>query len=166
MASKQNAKDDSVITLTQDSYDELKAELEKRKNEEREKIANEIAAARELGDLSENYPYVVAMQKKEMNENRIAELEVMLKDAKVVQTSNSTSVVTIGAKVQIKNLKTNSSRKVVLAGSEETQTADPSEGKISVDSPIGRAIFKAKSGETVEVETPAGNTQYKIEKIF
>ncbi|MCA9386606.1 transcription elongation factor GreA [Candidatus Dojkabacteria bacterium] len=165
MARKKAQKDEELIQMTQASYDELVKELEFRKTTERENIAKEISAARELGDLSENHAYTVAMEKKDINENRISDLESLIKNVQIVKTSSSTSLVTIGSKVQITNLKTKKSREVTLTGSEQTEAADPSEGKVSKDSPIGSAILNARKGDIVHVKLPIGTVEYKIDKV-
>lgn len=154
-----------LIELTQDAFNELQEELNHRKTTLRDEIATSIAEARDLGDLSENHPYKVAMEKRELNENRIVDLESMLKNAHVVSSSTSTDVVTIGKTVVLVNKKTKKARTFVLVGSEVTESADPKLGKISVDSPIGKAIFKAKLGDVVTVELPAGNIEYEIREI-
>lgn len=157
--------EEDQIEMTQDAFDELSKELQYRKDILREEIAKEIAEARELGDLSENHAYSVAMEKKEQNENRITELEDMLKKAKVV-TSAAGNVVRVGKTVEIENLERKEKRIVTLVGSEETQSAEPNEGKISVDSPIGKAILNAKVGDEVEVHLPSKVVKYKIIKFI
>ena len=151
--------------MTQGSYDELVKELEFRKSTERENIAKEISAARELGDLSENHAYTVAMEKKDMNENRISDLESLIKNVQIVKTAGSSTLVTIGSKVTVTNLKNKKSRTLILTGSEQTEAADPSEGKVSIDSPIGKGILNAKKGDIVHVELPIGTVEYKIDKV-
>lgn len=157
--------EEDQIEMTQDAFDELSKELQYRKDILREEIAKEIAEARELGDLSENHAYSVAMEKKEQNENRITELEDMLKKANVV-TSSAGNVVRVGKTVEIENLERKEKRIVTLVGSEETQSAEPNEGKISVDSPIGKAILNAKVGDEVEVHLPSKVVKYKIIKFI
>ncbi len=165
MSRKKSQQEDEVIQMTQASYDELVKELEQRKTIEREEIAKEISAARELGDLSENHAYTVAMEKKDMNENRITDLESLIKNVQIVKASSSNSIVTIGSKVKITNLKNKQSKDIVLTGSEETEAADPREGKISIDSPIGQAILNSKKGDVVHVDLPVGQVEYKIDKV-
>lgn len=165
MARKSTKQEEEIIQMTQQAYDELVKELEERKTTEREEIAKEIAEARELGDLSENQPYTVAMERKDMNENRISDLESLIKNVQIVKASSSTSMVTIGSTAVITNLKTKKDRTVILTGSEETEAADPREGKISKDSPIGRAILNAKKGDIVHVDLPVGQVEYKITKV-
>jgi transcription elongation factor GreA len=163
-AANKNA-DVAVIEMTQSAYDELVKELEERKTLERDKIAKAISDARELGDLSENHAYTVAMEQKEMNENRIEDLEELLKNVHIVSNNNSTKVVTIGKSVQITNLETKKSKTVTLVGSEQTEAADPTKGMISIDSPIGKAIQNASVGDKVVVVLPAGQVEYKIDKF-
>jgi transcription elongation factor GreA len=98
---------DDVLEITKEAFEELQTELEQRKNKLREEIAAEIKEARELGDLSENHAYSTAMEKKELNENRIAELESMLKNAKVASGSKSSKVARVGRSIEILNKKTN-----------------------------------------------------------
>lgn len=155
-------KQSAIIEMTKASYDELVKELEYRKIKEREAIANEIAEARALGDLRENHAYTVAMERREYNENRINVLEDLIKEVVIVKDSASTKVVTIGKSVKIKNKKTGQERVVILAGSEEAEAADPREGKISIDSPIGVALNKSQIGAVVTVSLPAGEVEYEI----
>lgn len=160
------AKETNMIKMTQEAYDELVKELEMRKTEEREKIAKAIADARELGDLSENHSYTIAMEDKDLNESRISDLEELIKNVQIVTSDDTpSSIVSIGSTVSIKNLATTQVKKVHIVGGQETEAADPEVGKISSDSPIGSAIMNRKVGDTVEVSLPAGITKYKIEKI-
>lgn len=160
---------ENQITMTQDSFDELSKELEYRKNDLRTEIAEEIAAARELGDLSENHAYTVAMEKKEMNENRINELESILALVYIVEENSKTAndnFVNVGESVELENIENKQKRVVTLVGSEESKAANPAEGKISTDSPIGRAVYNSKIGDIVEVSLPSGKViQYKINKF-
>ncbi len=162
---KRKATELEVIEMTQEAYDELVKELEFRKTDERNNIAKEISDARELGDLSENHAYTIAMEKKDINENRISDLEDLIMRVKIVKASSSNSVVTIGKPVVIVNTKTKTPKTVTLVGSEKTEAADPSEGKISIDSPIGSALHNAKLGDVFEVELPSGKVEYKVDKF-
>jgi transcription elongation factor GreA len=163
-AKKATQTTENVLTMNQDSFDELKKELENRINNVRKDIADEIKAAMELGDLSENHAYTVAMDKKEMNENRILELEDILAIAKIVTSNTSDNVVNIGEPVELQNLETKESRVVILVGTEESKTANPLEGKLSIDSPVGKAIHNAMIGDTVDVVLSKGVVKYKITK--
>lgn len=152
-----------IIIITKESYDELVNELDYRQNVLREQIADEISTARQLGDLSENHAYSVAMEKKELNENRIKDLEIMIKKSKIVSESDTKgNLVRMGRTVEIENQQNKRKRIVKLVGSEETQSAAPEEGKISVDSPIGMAITNSKVGDVVEVALPTGKVPFKI----
>jgi transcription elongation factor GreA len=153
---------ETTLKMTHSSYDDLVSELENRKEVLRKDIADEISAARELGDLSENHAYTVAMEKKEMNENRILEIEDILAVVEIVNENTSNNIVEVGDSVEILNLENDEKRTVTLVGSEETKAANPLEGKISVDSPIGKAIYNAQIGETVDVSLPLKKIQYKI----
>lgn len=156
----------NLMKMTQDAYEELVSELQMRKTNEREKIAQAIADARELGDLSENHSYTIAMEDKDLNESRINDLEELIKNVDIISTKGTPStIVSIANTVTVKNVATGQSRKVHIVGSQETEAADPEAGKISVDSPIGKAIMNKKLGDVVEVSLPAGVTKYKIEKI-
>jgi|SRR5690606_9365438 len=164
MAKNRKAKtnDQNALQMTQSAYDELVRELEHRKTTLRKEIADEISAARELGDLSENHAYTVAMEKKEMNENRILEIEDILAIVEIVNESVEDDTVNVGDTVEILNVESNEKRIVTLVGSEETKAANPLEGKISVDSPIGKALHNAKIGESVDIVLPMKTTTYKI----
>lgn len=160
-----NDTDNTIIEMTQEAFDELRDELNHRKTALREEIAEEISEARSLGDLRENHAYTVAMEKRERNESRITELESLIKTVEIVKEKSSSKVVSIGKKVKIKNLETKAEREVILAGTEETEAADPREGKLSINSPLGQALHNAKVGETVSVETPVGEVKYEIVSI-
>lgn len=152
-----------VIEITKESYDELVSELDYRQNVLRSQIADEISAARQLGDLSENHAYSVAMEKKELNENRIKDLEIMIKKSKIISESEiKGNVVRMGRTIEIENIQSKRKRIVKIVGSEETQSASPEEGKISIDSPIGMAVNNSKIGDEVEVSLPTGKVMYKI----
>lgn len=158
------AKKDELV-ITQEAYDEFKVELKYRTEDLRDEIAKEIAEARELGDLSENYAYSIAMEKKEINENRILELEDMIKNAKVVKNSKNNKVVRVGTTLEIENLDNATRKTVTLVGSEESKSAEPGEGKISSDSPIGSAILNAREGDVVTVKLPTKDIKFKILKL-
>ncbi len=163
---RKNGKIENVeMKLTQDAYNALQSELDHRITVLRKEIADEIAAARELGDLSENHAYQVAMEKKEMNENRILEIEDILAIAVIAKESTSDNNVSIGEKVEIQNLENKQKRTVTLVGTEETKAANPLEGKLSVDSPMGKALYNAKVGDTIEVVLPNKKVLYKVLKL-
>jgi transcription elongation factor GreA len=157
--------DQEVLMLTQQGYDKLVEELEHRKTVLRDEIASEIKQARDLGDLSENQAYADAMERKEMNEARIESLEYMISIAQVVSASTNDKIVNIGHTIEIQKVG-GPKKTVTLVGKESTQEGNPAIGKISVDSPVGKALNMAQVGDTVNVKSPAGEVKYKILRIL
>ncbi|KKQ92257.1 MAG: Transcription elongation factor GreA [Candidatus Azambacteria bacterium GW2011_GWA2_39_10] len=146
--------------LSQEGIETLKKELQELKTKKRQEIAKRLQEAKDLGDLSENAEYFEAKEAQSLNENRIAELEELLKNAVVIKTPSAEDVVRIGSTIETKS---NSNTEVFsLVGSAE---AKPQEGKISNESPLGRAFLGKKAGDEVEVKTPGGIVKYKIIKI-
>ncbi len=145
--------------LTSDGIAELEAEL-KVLIESRPEVAERIKTAREFGDLAENAEYSSARQDQERAEGRIAEIEHILKNAQVIIQPKKKDVVELGNVVVLKSGTV--SKEFTIVGSVE---ADPLEGKISDESPIGKALLGKKLGEDVEIQTPVDTTTYKIEKI-
>lgn len=143
--------------ITEDGLKKIKEELEDRKVVVRQGIANSIKEAKEQGDLSENAEYSEAKRQQAENEARIAELEFMLKESTVVSRGKATGEVQIGSKVKVKF--NGSEMKFQIVGSNE---ADPSNFKISNESPMGKAFLGKKSGDKVQVETPSGKIGYEI----
>jgi len=150
------------IYLTEEGYKKLKIELENLVTKKRKEIAQKIKTAKEYGDLSENAEYSEAKDEQAFVEGRIAELEHILKNAKVVTNKGSQSceVVDVGCTVYVHLEGTDYQYKIV--GSAE---ADPEQGHISHESPIGKALLGKRIGDEVEVEIPAGKIRYKIKKI-
>lgn len=147
------------LLLTKEGLEKLQKELGELKTVRRPAVVSRIQAAKELGDLSENAEYDDARNEQSFVEGRIQELEAMLKRAKVVDKTGNGEV-SMGSNVTVTN-----KGKVLtfeIVGSTE---ADPSSGKISQESPIGKALFGHKAGDQVEVVTPAGKALYKIVKI-
>ncbi len=147
------------VLLTQAGLDELKAELEDLKTKKRPDAVKRLADARELGDLSENSEYAAAKDDLAFIDGRIAELEDILHVAKVVESSDN-STVGIGCKVRL-DIKGREEHFVVVGEWE----ADPAQKKISHESPLGKALMGKAVGETAEVEAPAGKITYKILSI-
>jgi transcription elongation factor GreA len=145
--------------VSQAKLDELKAELEVFKTERRREVADRLREAKELGDLSENTAYDEARLEQERVETRIVELEEMIKHAQII-THTKGDTVSIGSTVSVKKGTKTASYEIV--GSEE---ADPLEGKISNESPLGKAFLGAKKGDKVSVITPSGVMHYEIESI-
>ena len=149
------------IYLTQEGLDELKKELDHLKFEKRPEVINALKDARALGDLSENAEYDAARQEQAIVEGRIAELEVMIENAVVIE-KKATDEVAIGTKVKIEYVDDKETDEYSIVGSKE---ADPFENKISNESPLGIALLKHKIGDTVKVDSPNGGYNIKIEKI-
>ncbi len=148
-----------TIVLSPAGKKKLEEELEDLKRNKRKQIAERISTAKEFGDLSENAEYHEAKEEQAFIEGRIIELEHILKVAEVVDSADSTTV-TVGSKVTLK--KNNIDLQVEIVGATE---ANPSEGKISLESPLGQALFGREIGQSFELETPGGTNHYLIEVI-
>lgn len=146
--------------LTQAGVDELKAELTELVGL-RSQIADRIKTAREFGDLSENMEYSAARQDQERNEARIAEIEHILANVQVITAPKNDSKVVLGSTVVLKS-KSGKTKEFQVVGTVE---ADPLNGKISDESPIGQALLGKKEGQEVEIKTPADTTTYSIDDI-
>ena len=148
------------MLYTQQGYQELVDELHYLKHEKREKIKNDIAVARSFGDLSENSEYDEARNEQAKNEARIKELEELLENAVILDESNiDTSVISLGSAVKVLNLALNLEISYDLVGSNE---ANPMEGKISDQSPIGSALIGKREGDEIKVEVPNGTVRMKV----
>ena len=147
--------------LTQSGVDELKAELNELTGL-RAQIADRIKTAREFGDLGENMEYTAARQDQERNEARIAEIEHILANVQVITAPKSDSKVVLGSTVKLKTKDGKVTKQFQVVGTVE---ADPLNGKISDESPIGQALLGKKEGEEVEIKTPADTTVYLIADI-
>lgn len=146
--------------LTQTGIDELKVELNKL-IAERGDIAQRIKDAREFGDLAENAEYSAARQEQEKSENRIGEIENILQNVEVIKTPKGDSKVQLGSTVKLKS-DNGKTKEFQVVGTVE---ADPLNGKISDESPIGMALMGKKEGEEVEIKTPAETAVYKVVDI-
>ncbi len=149
------------ILLTTEGFLELETELNFLKTERRPAIIEAIKDARAQGDLSENADYDAARNEQAEVESRIAELEYMLANAKIISKVNS-DVVNLGSTVVIEYVEDGEQEEYQIVGSME---ADPFENKISNESPIGKAIINKKVGDIISVESPNGNYEIKIVKI-
>ncbi len=147
------------FSLTQTGVDELTKELEQL-IAERGPVAEKIKTAREFGDLAENAEYQTARQEQEKLEARISEVEHILQNVAVIKKPKGDSKVQLGSTVMLKNA--GKSKEFQVVGTVE---ADPLNGKISDESPIGQALLGKKLGEEVEIVTPAETTKYKITEI-
>jgi transcription elongation factor GreA len=146
--------------LTQDGVSELEKELATL-IAERSAVADRIKTAREFGDLSENAEYQAARQEQEKNEARISEVEFILHNAELIVAPKGDSKVQLGSKVELE-AKDGKKKQFQVVGTVE---ADPLEGKISDESPLGKAVLGKKLGEEVEIVTPAETATYKIVSI-
>lgn len=147
-----------TFQITEDGKKELELELEGLKSQ-RGAIAEKISNARDFGDLSENAEYDAAREEQGLVESRIAEIEEILLNAEIISGGSKTKV-GLGSKVE---LKTGDNTKVyTVVGPVE---ADPLEGKISNESPIGVALFGKKVGDSATITTPKGELTYEIVKI-
>ena len=148
---------------TQQGYQELVDELYRRTHEEREKIKNDIATARGFGDLSENAEYDAARNDQAKNEARIKELEELIENAVILDESNiDSSVISLGSTVKVLNKTLNAEFTYALVGSNE---ANPAEGKISDQSPIGAGLIGKKAGDEINVEVPNGTLVMKVIEV-
>lgn len=152
--------------VTEEGLAALEKELEYLKSVRRKEVAEKIKVALSFGDLSENSEYDEAKNEQAIMEARIADLEVMLKGAVVIDESElNNEIVHIGSKIEV-NITLPGGKKMSrgfkIVGSNE---ADPRNGKISDESAVGKALLGAKVGKTVQVETPAGLAKYKIVTI-
>lgn len=144
--------------LTQEGVDELKTELAAAVAR-RTDIADAIRSAREMGDLSENAEYQTARQEQERNEARISELENILQSVEIIKKPAGGHKVQLGSKVKLKN---GTIKEFQVVGTVE---ADPLNGKISDESPIGQALLGKKVGDSVEIKTPLETITYQIVEI-
>ena len=145
--------------LTSEGIAELKTELDMLISS-RSELAERIKSAREFGDLSENAEYSSARQDQERAEIRIAEIENILNNSEVIKQPKKNDTVSLGNTVVLKDGKTE--KTFTIVGSVE---ADPMEGKISNESPIGQALLGKKLGEKVEIKTPSATNTYTIKEI-
>jgi len=152
------------IFVTEEGLKKLEEELEYLKTVRRKEITEMIKTAKSFGDLSENSEYDEAKNEQAITEARIAELEEQLKNVQLVDaTALANDVVRVGLTVKIKNMDDGSTAEYRIVGVTE---ADPFEGLISDESPIGKALLGKKVNSVVEVEIPLGTVKYKIMKIF
>ena len=150
--------------LTYEGLKKLEDELHDLKVVRRAEVAQKIKEAREQGDLSENAEYDAAKDEQRDIEARIEEIEKILKNAEVVLDEEvDTGKISIGCKVKIRDMEFKEDLEYKIVGSTE---ADSLKGKISNESPVGKALIGAKKGQTVTVETQAGELKYKVLQII
>ncbi len=152
------------VILTPEGLEKLQRELDDLQTTRRREVAERIKEAREFGDIAENSEYDDAKNEQMMLEQKIAQLEERLRSAQIVNTSElSTDLVRVGVTVNVKDEKTGDSDKYTIVGSAE---ANPSEKKLSNESPVGKALIGHKRGDTVDVALPNGKKRkLKITKI-
>jgi len=149
--------------MTQEGLEKIKKELEYLKTIERPKISQQIAEAREKGDLSENAEYDAAKEAQGLLELKISKLQEMVQNAKIIDSKNlDNEKVFLLSKVRLKNHTNNQVMEYTLVPPTE---ADFKSGKLSVDSPIGKSLIGKSKGELVEVKVPAGLLKLEILEI-
>ena len=151
------------VYLTQEGYNKLREELDYLLNVRRREIAEQIAEAKAEGDLRENAGYDEAKNAQAFVEGRIRELEVKIRNAQIIDDSNSpANLVGLGRRVVVQEEGSSDEESYVIVGSTE---ADPRNGRISNESPIGKALIGKRKGAKVTVNTPGGNINFKILRI-
>ena len=149
--------------ITKKGYDALKAELDRLRKVERPQVIEAIAEARAHGDLSENAEYDAAKERQGFIESRIAEIESKLADARVVEIAGRISdTVVFGATVSVIEQESQAKRKHTLVGQDE---ADMMFNRISIQSPVGRALIGKRVGDFIEVKTPVKTVEYEVIEI-
>lgn len=152
------------VILTEEGLKNLENELETLKTVRRKEIAEKIKVALSFGDLSENSEYDEAKNEQAIMESRILEIEAMLKNVKVIDEHElSTDIVHVGSKVKVKDITFDEIVDYRIVGSSE---ADPREGRISDESPVGAALLGHREGHKIKVETPGGICEYEILEIY
>ena len=151
------------VYLTREGYEKLKGELEHLEKVKRREISQAIAHARSLGDLSENAEYDSAKNEQARCEARIAHLKAKLSQARLIDADSiPNDQVFIGAKVLLLDMDSQEQFEYMLVSKEE---ADYDAGKISLESPVGKALLQHKVDDIVEIKVPAGLLKYKILRI-
>lgn len=148
--------------LTEQDIEKMKKEIEYRKVVVRKKRNEEVKEARAHGDLSENYEYKAAKRERGRNEGRIKYLEKMIKTANIIEDNTESDQVGLGKKVKVNFIEDDFSMEYEIV---TTMSTDAANNKISIESPLGKAIYNKRLGETVEVDAPDGKYLVKIEAI-
>lgn len=151
-----------VRLLTKEGFKKLQDELNERKTTLRQEISRAIKEAKEQGDLSENAEYAEAKSQQNENESRIGELEMIIKDSRLVEKAKSNGFVQISSIVEVESSKNKGKMEFHIVGSNE---ADPANFRISNESPLGKAFMGKKKGDQVEVAIPTGMVKYKILEV-
>ena len=156
--------ENNKTVLTAESYKALEDELDFLKSSKRKEIAEAIKEARAQGDLSENAEYQAAKDEQRKMEARIEELEKLLTNVEIIEEDENESkdVVRLGSKVRVLDVEFKEELEYRIVGSNEANT---DAGKISNESPVGKALIGAHVGDVVTVHSPAGESQYKVLEI-
>jgi transcription elongation factor GreA len=154
----------SSVPMTVAGEASLRAELEKLKKEDRPRISRAIAEAREHGDLKENAEYHAAREQQSFAEGRIMEIEAKLAEAQVIDVTRiaNTGKVIFGVTVDLVNVETDENVRYQIVGEDEAEVRS---NKISVTSPIARALIGKEEGDVVVVRAPGGEIEYEIDKV-
>jgi len=151
------------VLLTEEGLEKLKQELEYLKTQKRHEVAQRLKEAIAQGDLSENSEYDAAKEEQAFIESRIITLENMIRNAKIINSEHQDkNIVNVGSKVTIQEIPDGDKETYTIVGSAES---DPSQFRISNESPIGAELIGKKVGEIVHVSTPSGTIQFKIVEI-
>jgi transcription elongation factor GreA len=148
--------------ITRQGIDDLRAEIEELEGPARQRMAARIKEARELGDLSENADYHIAKEDQAHLETRIKRLRGKLKHAVVVEADTDADAFAFGRTAEVLDEAADEVRTWTLVGSTE---ADLKAGRLSAESPVGRALLDTPAGEAVEVETPGGVKSYRVQRL-
>ena len=154
---------EEVIPMTEEGHRMYQEKLERLRTVVRAEVAERIRQAKEFGDISDNAEYESAKSDQAFVEGEIIQLERLLSRAKIIDRNElPTDEVNLGSTVELQEINTKRKHTVTIVGTNES---DIEKGRISNESPVGRAILNQKKGEVVEVKTPAGLARYKIVKI-
>ena len=148
------------VKMSQEQFDKMVAELNYLETERTREVAEQLKEARSFGDLSENSEYDEAKSEQGKLYSKIAELHNLLENAEIVEVEEvAQGVVGLGSKVTVLDMEDNSESSFHIVGSQE---ANPMQGKLSEESPIGRGLMGHTEGETIVIEAPAGKMSFRI----
>tara|TARA_B110000014_G_C20008134_1_gene522603 strand:- start:7 stop:477 length:471 start_codon:yes stop_codon:yes gene_type:complete len=150
--------------MTKEGESLLREDLKRLKNEERPRIIDAIATAREFGDLKENAEYHAAKEQQSLTETRIKDIEIKLSNSQVIDILKieASEKIIFGTTITVINVDSDESAQYKIVGEDE---ADANLGKISYASPLAKQIIGKFEGDIIKVETPGGSTEYEIEKV-
>lgn len=155
--------DSNQYPMTPEAYENLKEELRQKQEEERPKLAARLKAAIEMGDLSENADYIAAKEAQGFLEGRIQDLQTMIRNAYIIdEDAAQGDTVRLGSHIKVQEDGEDTAEAYQIVGQVE---ANPRQGKISDESPLGQALLGHKVGDTVRVKAPAGDLVFKIVEI-